>query len=206
MDGKRKLSHEGKEYIERRGWAPRDYKDIGVYSDGDFVYFPLKDWTGNPIGAIGRNIKYKTYNIKIHKSVHGYFLWPGIDSDRVLFLVEGVFDVGWLLASGFHAAAYINNTLLGAQLRIISRFYEKVVIIPDNDPEGLLGSTLAVNRLKKMGVPHVRDFKLKYHKDVCETFEKHARTAEQLVEVLAKIEMSWDDAFPDRIEPNSPTT
>jgi DNA primase len=196
------LSKVAQEYIERRGWSEQDYKPLGVYSIGDFVYFPLRDYNDKSIGVISRNIRYKNYNIEYHKSSFGYFLWRGVDSDRVLFLVEGVFDVGWLLQSGLHAAAYINNTLLGAQLRIISRFYEKVIIIPDNDPEGQYGAGLAVKRLQSMGVPFVREFKLEGYKDVCETFEKNRQTAKNLLQILKSMEKAWIEPLPE-IEPDA---
>jgi len=182
------LSKAAKDYIERRGWSPADYEHLGVYSEGDVVYFPLRDYTDRVVGVIGRSITHKSYNIKIQKSSHGYFLWRGVESDRVLFLVEGVFDVGWLLTAGLHAAAYINNTLLGAQLRVVSRFYERVVLVPDNDPEGLHGSGLAVARLKHMGVSSVREFKLNYYKDISEVFERDHKAAHSLITILRNIE------------------
>jgi DNA primase len=188
-------------YIERRGWDADDYEHLGVYSEGDFVYFPLRDYNDQVIGAIGRNITYKTYNIKIQRASHGYFLWRGVDSDRALFLVEGVFDVGWLLGEGFHAAAYVNNTLLGAQLRVVARFYERVVIIPDNDSEGVYGSNLAAKRLKAMGVQSVREFKLNYYKDVCDVFENDAKAAQNLVTMFRKIEARTEDAPPPNFVP-----
>jgi DNA primase len=183
------LSREAKDYIEKRGWVKGDYSQIGVFSEGESVYFPISDYSDNVVGAIGRSIKSHQYFLRLTSPTCGYFLWHGVESDRTLFLVEGVFDLGWLLQNGLHAAAYLNNSLTGAQLRIIQRFYKRVVIIPDSDDEGKRGGARTVRSLRAAGVPSVREFSLTVFKDVGACFERGGKSSEYLIQSLRRLEV-----------------
>lgn len=183
------LTTEAKNLIEKRGWAKDDYEALGIYSEGNMVYFPLISYTGEVVGTVGRDIKSKQFAITLKKHSFGYFLWRGMNTERVLFLVEGIFDVSWLLASGFHAAAYLSNSLSNGQVRLISRFYDKVVVMPDTDVEGIRGGIQAVKRLEKAGVKRVKSFAFQGYKDVGEAFESGAKR-EIFVGHLRKIESS----------------
>lgn len=180
------LSTTAAAYIHSRGWTKEDYTEVGAFSDGDMVYFPVSAYDGSWIGDVGRNMKKKQYIIRLRCSKWGYFLWKGME-DRVLFLVEGPFDLGWLLAEGFHAAAYLSDTLNAGQIRVIKRFYKRVVFIPDNDTPGRRGSDAAGRKLKDMGVT-VRSFKMDMYKDVDELFRTDSKQANTFVNVLRKIE------------------
>lgn len=187
------LSAEAKSYIEHRGWVKEDYEEIGAFSEGDMVFFPLRDYNSAQVGEIGRSIKTKRYLIRLRKSTCGHFLWRGVDSNRVLFLVEGVFDLGWLLQNQFHAAAYLNNSLLAGQLRTIARFYDRVILLPDNDVEGIKGSARTFKSLRAMGVSYLKEYKLTVFKDLGSCFEQGGKNAAFLVESLKRLEKSWDE-------------
>ena len=88
------LSKEAQSYIEKRGWAKADYEALGVASEGNLVMFPLIAYTGEIVGSVGRSVVAKQFVIKLTTAKFGYFLWRGLDPERVLFLVEGIFDVG----------------------------------------------------------------------------------------------------------------
>lgn len=182
------LSNAARKYIEGRGWIKELYEPLKVFSDGDRVCFPITDYRGEVVGCISRSIVEKSYIVRMIKKSWGHFLWTGPDSDRVLFLVEGVFDVGWLLQHGFHAAAYLGNALNPAQLRVVARFYENVVMVPDSDPEGQRGAEQTVAKLRRMGVTNVQVFPLKEFKDISECFE--GKLGKLLLEYLHKIEDS----------------
>lgn len=185
------LSDLAREYIEKRGWAKADYEALGVYSDGNHVVFPLLAFNGDKVGEVARNIWEKSFIVKLNRSCFGYFIWRGVDSDRVLFLVEGIFDVSWLLANGFHAAAYLSSDLSSGQMRTISRFYDRVVIMPDTDAAGVRGGAKAAKRLEAAGVKRVRVFSFQAYKDIGEAFETGKNNA-SLVEHLRKVESSLE--------------
>ena len=190
------LSREVRDYIEKRGWVKADYNRVGVFSEGESVYFPITDYLDNRVGAIGRSIKSHQYFLRLIAPTCGYFLWHGVEPDRTLFLVEGVFDLGWLLQNGLHAAAYLNNSLTGAQLRIIQRFYKRVVVIPDTDDEGKRGGARTVRSLRAAGVPFAREFSLTVFKDVGACFERGGKSSEYLIQSLRRLEVP-EDKTPD---------
>ena len=72
------------------------------------------------------------------------------------------------------------------QIRTITRFYEKVILMPDTDVPGVKGGMKAARRLEALGVT-VRVFSFQGNKDVGEAFELSANR-KLLVEHLRKIE------------------
>lgn len=185
------LSNATKRYIERRGWGPNDYNDVGVFDEGGFVWFPIRAYDNGVVGAIGRKIEEKSYVLRLRTSKWGYFLWRGLE-DRPLFLVEGVFDLGWLLANGFHAAAYLSDTLNHAQIRILARFYRNVVIIPDNDFPGRRGAAESVTKLRRQGVL-AQLVKVETFLDVDTIFATNNAASKTFVEHLKGIEEELAD-------------
>jgi len=183
MTTKRLLTEEHTKYAMKRGWAECELKAIGVYSGvGPLIgkiCFPLTTYTGAEIGVVARNITgKKEYVFRFWEQFWSYFVWKPKDNDKTIVLCEGPFDLGWILSNGFNGAAYLGSGLNQAQAKVISRFYDNVIFIPDNDVAGLNGYKRSEIMLERMGVNvfSLRTIGCKDVSELCETYPKEAGT------------------------------
>ena len=127
---------------------------------GDFfrhrIMFPIHDNSGHVIGFGGRaldaNSKVKYLNSRenelFHKARVLFGLWhaaQAIAAQKTAIVVEGYFDWLALQRAGFkHSVACMGTAFTAAQLRLLQRHVEQVILLFDGDGAGLKAAQHAV--------------------------------------------------------------
>ena len=146
-----------KEYLRQQGVAIATAVDASLLSDkgnkGDFfrnrIMFPLQDARGQVVGFGGRSrdrnsrIKYlnSRENELFHKSKVLFGLWhaaQAIAAQKTAIVVEGYFD--WLAlqrAGVAHCVACMGTALTAAQMRLLQRHIDQVILLFDGDRAGI---------------------------------------------------------------------
>lgn len=170
-----KMSTRHKKYLEKRNFDPEKIENLwGVL--GTNIISILK--TGNniidyknrllvPIYWNGKIVTFQTRDIT-DKSDYRYLACPQerelIHHKHILYgkskymkntgiLVEGITDV-WRL--GIHSAATFGIKYTPKQLRVISKLYNRVAVIFDDDPQAITQANILVSELKFRGVDAFR--------------------------------------------------
>ena len=127
---------------------------------GDFfrnrIMFPIHDGSGHVIGFGGRTLaadgKIKYLNSRenelFHKARVLFGLWhaaQAIAAQKTAIVVEGYFDWLALQRAGFkHCVACMGTAFTAAQLRLLQRHVEQVILLFDGDGAGLKAAQHAV--------------------------------------------------------------
>ncbi len=143
-----------REQLHRQGVASATAVAASLVSDkGDFfrnrIMFPIYDARGQVVGFGGRTldrhsrIKYlnSRENELFHKSRVLFGLWhaaQAIAAQKTAIVVEGYFDWLALQRAGIkHCVACMGTALTAAQMRLLPRHIDKVILLFDGDRAGL---------------------------------------------------------------------
>ena len=151
-----------KEHLQQEKVALTTAVDASLLNDkrGDFfrhrIMFPIHDGSGHVIGFGGRalaaNSKVKYLNSRenelFHKARVLFGLWhasQAIAAQKTAIVVEGYFDWLALQRAGFkHCVACMGTAFTAAQLRLLQRHVEQVILLFDGDGAGLKAAQHAV--------------------------------------------------------------
>lgn len=181
-------SRGGKElydFLSKKGFEKEILEEAGlVFEKEDKVYdkfwnrvmFPIWDENGNVIGFGGRVLgegKPKYLNspesIVFDKSHNLYAMHMAKESLEDYFvLAEGYIDVISLHQNGFtNAVASLGTSFTYGQAELISKYKQKVYVIPDNDMPGQNAAVKTISILLKKGID-VKVVSVAPYKDVDE--------------------------------------
>lgn len=151
---------------------PYAYEDIAYQLSmlqGRFL-IPVKDSIGSVIGVVGydaveepkyldlkmQGYKAKEFTLLGMENIKEYY-----SNNEPIFIPEGSMCYAFLREEGFCALSMLGSYLSNYNCRIINRFGERAIIIPDNDQAG---DSLKKNL--KYKVPKARILKLSSAKDI----------------------------------------
>lgn len=140
-----------KAYMKGRGFerATMEHFKVGftpassgpIYRPQDMVVVPAYDYKGKPVGLVGRSIEgkmFKNYGPEaggrgFHKSHHVWNLQNAKSHSR-LVIVESTFDGMRVHQAGYpNVGALLGGSLSKTQKQLISRHFEGVIIMTDNE-------------------------------------------------------------------------
>lgn len=141
-------------YLRRRGFSDGVLIRAGVRYDKakGRVVFPIRDKSGNLIGAVGRSVR--------GEEPRWYFYWGGEGKQQLYVLpgpkegptivVEGPLDALWLEQHGYFAVATMGIKYTKEQLeRIKELSNDEIYLALDQDQSGLKGAENLYQHLKK---------------------------------------------------------
>lgn len=167
---------------------------LGVVSKGYLTMagrcvFPLKDVYNNTMGFVGwdptttpKYLDSKNYGYKAKTTTfYGMEkLYEYYNSNKPVFLTEGLMCCLYLRWKGYQALASLGSWLSSYQIQILKRFKDRLCAIPDNDETGD-----RYCRQIKTRLPLARVYQVRYGKDVdgCRKEDDH-RYEEELLKDL----------------------
>lgn len=121
---------------------------LGFSEKQDMVTIPVHSPDGMVIGFIGRSIEGKEFKNTpgLPKSKALFNLHRVKNSDRV-YVVESSFDVIRLYQVGLPAVATMGANVSGAQIDLLRRFFNNIIVIADNDEAGSNMKTRVIEKL-----------------------------------------------------------
>ena len=154
-------SERAKEYFNYRKINQSSWNKfaLGYSEKQDMVTVPVHSPDGMPIGFVGRSIEGKEFKNTpgLPKSKTLFNLNRVKTSSRV-YVVESSFDAIRLDQVGFSAVATLGATLSNAQIDLLQKYFNDIIVIADNDEAGgnmkdrimeKLGSRVSVIQLDK---------------------------------------------------------
>ena len=155
------VSERAKEYFNYRKINQSSWSKfaLGYSEKQDMVTVPVHSPDGMPIGLVGRSIEGKEFKNTpgLPKSKTLFNLNRVKTSSRV-YVVESSFDAIRLDQVGFSAVATLGATLSNAQIDLLQKYFNDIIVIADNDEAGgnmkdrimeKLGSRVSVIQLDK---------------------------------------------------------
>lgn len=172
------------------------HDSLGFVSNSHLVYrgrfvYPVKDVKGHVAGWCGYDC---TENPKYLDSInYGYrakdALFYGAEklteyyqSDRPVFVVEGIVCCLWLRSQGFQALASLGSSLSPYMIEVLKRFGSRCIVIPDADAAGT-----KYRRQVRYALPMARCVQSCVAKDIDDSRVAYPR----LTEELHKLEMPF---------------
>lgn len=110
---------------------------LGYSSIKDMVTVPVHAPDGLLIGFVGRSVEGKDFknSPKLPKS-KTLFNIHRVKNSRHVYVVESSFDVIRLSQIGMPAVATLGATISGAQIDLLKRYFNDIMVIADNDEAG----------------------------------------------------------------------
>jgi DNA primase len=121
---------------------------LGFSEKQDMVAIPVHSPDGMVIGFVGRSIEGKEFKNTpgLPKSKALFNLHRVKNSDKV-YIVESSFDAIRLDQVGLPAVATMGANVSGAQIDLLRRFFNNVIVIADNDEAGNNMRTKVIEKL-----------------------------------------------------------
>lgn len=161
-------------HLTSSGYMTQNLVEVNVVAKGDYDYydvfrdrivFPFLDMQGRPVAYSGRIV---TPNKKVGKYVNTtdtplfnkgkhlfglYQAYRFISQVGYVYLVEGQFDVMSLYAAGVkNVVAGSGTALTDDQVKLISRYSNKVVLVYDDDEAGIKASMKNCETMLRAGL------------------------------------------------------
>jgi len=144
-------------------------EEIQKWQMGVVTEKPYEGWIIIPIYQYGKLQNYFLRSPYENRKLYGKYsikhVLFGIDTaadiDRILYIVEGIFDMIFLRRLGIQVVASLTNRLYEPQREILKR-YKHIVLVPDNDNPGLElvdNAKALLYSIPKIGVCHVPEQK-----------------------------------------------
>jgi DNA primase len=150
-----------KEYLRSRKIESVSWPkfSIGYSEKQDMITVPIHSPDGIPIGFVGRSVEGKQFKNTpgLPKSKTLFNIHRVKTSSRV-YIVESSFDAIRLDQVGFPAVATLGATISNAQIDLLQKYFNDIIVIADNDEAGgnmktrlieRLGSSVSVIELEK---------------------------------------------------------
>jgi DNA primase len=121
-------------HIEMESWSKFS---LGYSDKQDMVTVPVHSPDGIPIGFVGRSIEGKDFKNTpgLPKSKTLFNLHRVKKSDRV-YVVESSFDAIRLDQVGLPAVATLGANVSSAQIELLQKYFNNIIVIADNDEAG----------------------------------------------------------------------
>jgi DNA primase len=154
-------SDRAKNYFQYRKINQSSWSKFSLgYSDKqDMVTVPVHSPEGMPIGFVGRSIEGKEFkNTPGLPKAKTLFNLNRIKAADRVYVVESSFDAIRLDQVGFPAVATLGANVSNAQIELLQKYFNNIIIIADNDEAGgnmkkkiieKLGSRVSVIQLNK---------------------------------------------------------
>jgi DNA primase len=151
----------GKDYLSYRkisntSWAKFS---LGYSEKQDMVTIPVHSPDGIPLGFVGRSIEGKEFkNTPGLAKSKTLFNLHRVKTSNKVYVVESSFDAIRLDQVGFPAVATLGATVSNAQIDLLQKYFNDIIVIADNDEAGgnmmkriieRLGSRVSVIKLNK---------------------------------------------------------
>jgi DNA primase len=126
----------------------------------DAILFPVADLYGNFIGVVARSLKkgLKFINSNFRKSYYVFGInktYKDILENKEVYVVEGIFDFFSLYQNGIRNVVSLQGSSLSTrQACLLSRFAERIIIVPDGDEGGRSLKKQSEEVLKKYGIKY----------------------------------------------------
>lgn len=142
--------------IENASWSKFS---LGYSEKQDMVTVPVHSPDGTPVGFVGRSIEGKEFKNTpgLPKAKLLFNLHRVKTADKV-YVVESSFDAIRLDQVGFPAVATLGANVSNAQIELLQKYFNNIIVIADNDDAGgnmkdkiidKLGSRVSVIQLNK---------------------------------------------------------
>lgn len=121
-------------HIEMESWIKFS---LGYSDKQDMVTVPVHSPDGIPIGFVGRSVEGKDFKNTpgLPKSKTLFNLHRVKKSDRV-YVVESSFDAIRLDQVGLPAVATLGANVSSAQIELLQKYFNNIIVIADNDEAG----------------------------------------------------------------------
>lgn len=132
---------------------------LGFSEKQDMVTVPVHSPDGIPIGFVGRSIEGKSFkNTPGLPKSKTLFNLNRVKSESTVYVVESSFDVIRLDQVGIPGVATLGANVSGAQIDLLQKYFNNVIVVADNDEAGgnmksrlveKLGSRVSVLQIDK---------------------------------------------------------
>ncbi len=151
----------GKEYLSYRKISQNSWTKfcLGYSEKQDMVTIPVHSPDGVPIGFVGRSVEGKEFkNTPGLPKSKTLFNLHRVKTSGKVYVVESSFDAIRLDQVGFPAVATLGATVSNAQIDLLQKYFNDIIVIADNDEAGgnmmkrileRLGSRVSVIKLNK---------------------------------------------------------
>jgi DNA primase len=140
-------------------------EEIQKWQMGVVTEKPYEGWIVVPIYQYSKLQNYFLRSPYENRKLYGKYsikhvlfgLDTAMDTERPLYIVEGIFDMIFLRRLGVQSVASLTNRLYEPQREILKR-YKHIVLVPDNDNPGLElvdNAKALLYSIPKIGVCHV---------------------------------------------------
>lgn len=141
------------DYMKGRGFEERTLKEfrVGYYPNKDMILVPMWFADGTPVGVIGRSVEGKWFknSTGLPRKESLYNIQNAKKSDTVI-VTEASFDaMSVWQATGVHGVAVLGSTLTSMQAEQLNKYFNKIVIMSDDDAEPQFKSGRCRKCLKK---------------------------------------------------------
>lgn len=159
-------SDRAKQYIEYRKINKNSCEKflIGYSEKQDMITVPVHSPDGMVIGFVGRSIEGKVFkNTPGLPKSKTLFNLSKVKASSKVYVVESSFDAIRLDQVGFPSVATLGATISTAQIDLLKKYFNDIIVIADNDDAG---SNMALRLTEKLG-PIVTKVSLdKKYKDI----------------------------------------
>jgi DNA primase len=151
----------GRDYLSYRKISQNSWSkfSLGYSEKQDMVTIPVHSPDGIPIGFVGRSIEGKEFkNTPGLPKSKTLFNLHRVKTSTKVYVVESSFDAIRLDQVGFPAVATLGATVSNAQIDLLQKYFNDIIVIADNDEAGgnmmkrileRLGSRVSVIKLNK---------------------------------------------------------
>lgn len=127
---------------------------LGFSEKQDMVTIPVSSPDGVYVGFVGRSIEGKVFKntpgLPRSKTMFNLSRAKRFDS---IFVVESSFDAIRIEQAGGHAVATLGSTVSAGQTRLLTKYFNNVIVVGDNDPAGQSMVQKAIERLGSIALP-----------------------------------------------------
>jgi DNA primase len=142
--------------IEQASWSKFS---LGYSEKQDMVTVPVHSPDGMPVGFVGRSIEGKEFkNTPGLPKAKTLFNLNRVKTSNKVYVVESSFDAIRLDQCGLPAVATLGANVSNAQIELLQKYFNDIIVIADNDEAGgnmktkiieKLGSRVSVIKLDK---------------------------------------------------------
>ena len=166
---------------------------LGAFFEKHNFIFPYKDAYGKIVALVGRSptetkMKYKNTSFRKRNHLFGLFkAKKAILENNCAYVVEGQFDCIQAQINGLENCVCLGgSSLTFDQLALLKRYTNKVILLLDNDPAGLLGMDKAIKNFGSMA--EIKKGKIpEGYKDIDQFISQEGKKAAEYIKNLAAI-------------------
>lgn len=143
-------SERAKGYLKSRKINQESWErfSIGYSEKQDMITVPIHSPDGLPIGFVGRSVEGKQFkNTPGLPKSKTLFNIHRVKTSSKVYIVESSFDAIRLDQVGFPAVATLGATISNAQIDLLQKYFNDIIVIADNDEAGSNMKSRLIERL-----------------------------------------------------------